>query len=56
MGRMNKDNQSHMIHSEFVDKEIDRLEKQNSNEKNKNLKGTTNQIQPMATDEDGLTQ
>ncbi|WP_158555878.1 hypothetical protein [Peribacillus glennii] len=50
---MSKDNQSHMIHSQYVDKKIDQLESQQKNQKNKT--STTNEIQPMAT-EDGLTQ
>ncbi|WP_180954551.1 hypothetical protein [Bacillus sp. V5-8f] len=50
---MKKDNQSHNIHSQFVDNRLDHLEAQNKDEKNE--KGTTNEIQPMAT-EDGLTQ
>ncbi|WP_409305693.1 hypothetical protein [Peribacillus sp. SCS-155] len=51
---MTKDNESSMIHSNYVDKQLDQLEKQNSN--NKNLKGTTNEIQPMATKDERLTQ
>ncbi|CAH0345871.1 hypothetical protein [Bacillus sp. CECT 9360] len=51
---MNKENQSHMIHSQAVNKQLDELEARNaSNEKNK--KGSTNEIQPIATD-DELTQ
>jgi hypothetical protein len=51
---MNQDNKSHMINSQNVKNQLDQLEDQNvTNEKNK--KGSTNEIQPMATD-DGLTQ
>jgi hypothetical protein len=51
---MNKDTQKNMINSQAVETQLDQLEEQNStNEKNK--KGSTNEIQPIATDE-GLTQ
>jgi hypothetical protein len=51
---MNKDNKSYMINSEAVKNQLHQLEEQNgTNEKNK--KGSTNEIQPIATDE-GLTQ
>jgi hypothetical protein len=54
-GQMKKDNQhNHMIQSQAVDKQLDRLEAENAtNETNK--KGSTNEIQPMATD-DEITQ
>jgi hypothetical protein len=51
---MQKDTQSHMVNSEAVNKQLAQLEGQNAtNEKNK--KGSTNEIQPIATD-DRLTQ
>lgn len=51
---MKKDTQSNMINSQAVKKQLHQLEEQNgTNEKNKN--GSTNEIQPIATDE-GLTQ
>jgi hypothetical protein len=51
---MNKDNKSYMINSEAVKNQLHQLEEQNgTNEKNK--KGSTNEIQPIATDEE-LTQ
>ncbi|WP_160118338.1 hypothetical protein [Bacillus sp. V59.32b] len=51
---MKKENQSHMIQSQAVNKQLDELEAQNSS-KEKNKKGSTNEIQPIATD-DELTQ
>jgi hypothetical protein len=51
---MSQDTQSGMENSQSVEQQLDQLEKKNAtNEKNK--KGSTNEIQPMATDE-GLTQ
>jgi hypothetical protein len=51
---MEKGNQSGMIRDQNVEKQLEQLEQQNpTNEENK--KGSTNEIQPMAT-EDGLTQ
>lgn len=51
---MNKDNKSQMLNSQSVKNQLNQLEQQNAaNEKN--TKGSTNEIQPMATDE-GLTQ
>lgn len=51
---MVKDTKSDMINSQAVKNQLHQLEEQNStNEKNK--KGSTNEIQPIATDE-GLTQ
>jgi hypothetical protein len=51
---MKQSNQSGMIREQNVEKQLEQLEQQNpTNEKNK--KGSTNEIQPMATD-DGLTQ
>ncbi|WP_180955579.1 MULTISPECIES: hypothetical protein [Bacillus] len=48
---MNKDNGGHMIQSEAVSKQLEQFEQQNpTHEKNK--KGSTNEIQPMATDDD----
>jgi hypothetical protein len=43
-----------MTNSASVEKQLDELEEQNAN-KVQNKKGSTNEIQPMATDE-GLTQ
>lgn len=51
---MNKDNQSNMIKSDAVEKQLNQLESKNSTN-NGNKKGSTNEIQPMATD-DGITQ
>jgi hypothetical protein len=51
---MKQGNQNGMIHDQNVEKQLEQLEQQNpTNEENK--KGSTNEIQPMATD-DGLTQ
>jgi hypothetical protein len=51
---MNQDTQSGKINNKNVEKQLDQLEEQNAtNEENK--KGSTNEIQPYATDE-GLTQ
>ncbi|WP_180955041.1 hypothetical protein [Bacillus sp. V3-13] len=48
---MNRDNQGHMIQSEAVNTQLKQFEQQNpAHEKNK--KGSTNQIQPMSTDDD----
>jgi hypothetical protein len=53
-GRMNKDTKSNMIQSQTVEKQLNQLEQQNATTE-KNKKGSTNEIQPIATD-DGLTQ
>jgi hypothetical protein len=50
---MNKDNKSQMLNAESVKNQLHQLEQQNS--ANEKTKGSTNEIQPMATDE-GLTQ
>lgn len=51
---MVKDTKSDMINSQAIKNQLHQLEEQNStNEKNK--KGSTNEIQPIATDEE-LTQ
>ncbi|WP_158553411.1 hypothetical protein [Peribacillus saganii] len=49
---MQNENKDHMINSNAVREQLNQLE-QETNEKNK--KGSTNEIQPIATD-DGLTQ
>jgi hypothetical protein len=51
---VNQKTESGMIQSPSVDKQLDELEEQNA-AKAQNKKGSTNEIQPMATDE-GLTQ
>ncbi|WAH38390.1 hypothetical protein [Alicyclobacillus dauci] len=51
---MNNDNKSHMIKSQTVKQQLDQLEKENPT-KNRNKKGSTNEIQPIETD-DGITQ
>jgi hypothetical protein len=51
---MNQKKESGMTNSASVEKQLDELEQQNT-AKAENKKGSTNEIQPMATDE-GLTQ
>lgn len=50
---MKQETQGHMINSQTVQSQLNQLEEQNTTDKNK--KGSTNEIQPMETDE-GLTQ
>jgi hypothetical protein len=54
MNQDNQDNQGQMVNSQSVKEQLNRLE-ENSTTNVKNKKGSTNEIQPMATD-DGLTQ
>jgi hypothetical protein len=51
---MNQKTESSMTNSASVEKQLDELEEQNA-KKVQNKKGSTNEIQPMSTDE-GLTQ
>ncbi|WP_156154104.1 hypothetical protein [Domibacillus tundrae] len=50
---MTKNNQSHTVRSEAVKKQLNQLESKSKNDQNK--KGSTNEIQPLATD-NGMTQ
>jgi hypothetical protein len=51
---MSQKTESGMTNSTSVEKQLDELEQQNAT-KEQNKKGSTNEIQPIATDE-GLTQ
>ncbi|MBB6671311.1 hypothetical protein [Cohnella nanjingensis] len=51
---MNQDSKGGMLNSRSVEQQLDQLEEQNTS-KEKNKKGSTNEIQPITTDE-GLTQ
>jgi hypothetical protein len=54
MERETQDHKSHMVQSPTVIKQMKDLEQQNDSDKG-NKKGSTNEIQPMVTDE-GLSQ
>lgn len=54
IGQMNKNNQSSMINSQAVNKQLLQFEEQ-SGQNEKDKAGSTNEIQPMVK-EDGLSQ